>query len=331
MPHFRFAHSYAYPLRCASKHGSSDGPPARFVGGYHTVSIRTSICPVTPFRLDLTAQALRRLNSNIVDVVSADGTYLRAFSDERGVNIVEVRQSTAKLLDVRITGRNAPARLGAVTRMLGVDVDLRAWSAQAAKFPWLAKLAKDLRGVKPPCYPDLWEASCNAIIFQQLSIVAAAAIMRRFVERFSTPVEHHGVQLYPFPSAETILQAADAQLQGLGVSRQKVTYLKDVALATASRSVTSEIIESLSTEDALLELQKIRGIGRWASANILLRGFRRLDVFPPSDSGAVQSIKILSGDPDTSLDAVLTSLGDTRGMLYFHFLLGRLRLLEGLS
>ena len=287
-----------------------------------------TIRPLPPYRLDLTAQALRRVNTNIVDVVTPDGKYLRAFADDRGANIVEVQQTKGDLLEVRITGAHARARLETVTRMLGFDVDLRVWNARVAKFPWLAKLAKDVRGAKPPRYPDLWEASCNAIVFQQLSIFAAATIMRRFVERFSDPVECDGVQLYPFPATETILRATDSELQGSGLSRQKARYLKDVAAAVTSHAVTSATIESLSTDRALAELQKIRGIGHWASANILLRGFGRLDVFPPSDSGAARSIKILSGDPEASLDRVLASLGDMRGMLYFYFLLGRLRRLE---
>lgn len=294
------------------------------------MSLRITIHPVRPYRLDLTVQALRRVNTNIVDVVTPDGRYLRAFSDDHGTNIVHVQQTKSDRLEVHITGRNARARLDIVTSMLGIGIDLRAWDSRAAHFPWLAKLAKDVRGVKPPRYPDLLEAICNAIVFQQLSIVAAASIMRRFVERLSDPIERDGVRVYPFPTAESILQATDARLQGAGLSLQKVQYLRGVAEAVTARTITAAIIEPLSTDLALVELQKVRGIGRWAAANILLRGFGRLDVFPPSDSGAAQSIKILSGDPDTSLDDVLAALGDVRGMLYFHFLLGRLRRLDGL-
>lgn len=294
------------------------------------MSLRTTIRPVIPYRLDLTAQALRRVNTNVVDVVAPDGKYLRAFSSEDGINIIEVQQTHSDLLSVHITGRHARSHLGTVARILGTGADLRVWTTRVEQFPWLAKLARDVRGVKPPRYPNLWEASCNAIVFQQLSIVAAATIMRRFVERFSDPIDHGGVRLYPFPAAATVLNAGVAELQGTGLSRQKATYLKDVAVAVTTRALTSTIIDSLPTNEALLELQKIRGIGRWAAANILLRGFGRLDVFPPSDSGAAQSIKILSGDPTTSLDDVLCSLGDMRGMLYFHFLLGRLRRLDGL-
>lgn len=289
------------------------------------VSLRTTITPVAPYRLDLTAQALRRVSSNIVDVLTPDGTYVRSLRGDGGVNIIEVQQETDGLLAVRITGRGAGVHLKTVTTLLGTGIDLRRWYRRVARFPWLAALARDLRGVKPPRYPDLWEALFNGIVFQQLSIAAASTIMRRLVERFSEPLEHRGVPLRVFPGPDTIMQARDQDLLILGLSRQKVTYLKNAAAALKSGAITSARIESLQTPQALIELQTLDGIGRWSAANILLRGFGRLDVFPMGDTGVAQNIKRLSGDPHVRLDDVLLALGDMQGMLYFHLLLGKLR------
>jgi DNA-3-methyladenine glycosylase II len=50
--------------------------------------------------------------------------------------------------------------------MLGTEIDLRRWYVRVRRFPWLAALARDLRGMKPPRYPSLFEALCNGIIFQ---------------------------------------------------------------------------------------------------------------------------------------------------------------------
>ena len=287
--------------------------------------LRTTVAPVAPYRLDLTVQALRRVSSNIVDVLTPNGTYLRALRGDDCVNVVEVHQQTGRLLGVRITGRGGGAHLEAVRTVLGTGVDLRRWYRRVARFPWLAALARDLRGVKPPRYPDLWEALCNGIVFQQLSIAAASTIMRRLVERFSEPLEHCSVPLRMFPGHETIMQASDETLLSLGLSRQKVTYLKNAGAAVKSGAITSARIESLPTAEALIALQTVSGIGHWSAANILLRGFGRLDVFPMGDTGVAQNIKLLSGDPHISLDEVLLGLGDMRGMLYFHLLLGKLR------
>jgi DNA-3-methyladenine glycosylase II len=67
-----------------------------------------------------------------------------------------------------------------------------------------------------------------------------------------------------------------------------------------------------------------RGIGPWTAAVVALRGFGRLDLFPMNDSGVARSVKDLSGEAAVDVDALLAQLGDQRGMLYYHLLLGRL-------
>ncbi len=173
------------------------------------MSLRSTITPIAPYRLDLTAQALRRVSSNIVDVLTPDGTYLRALRGDDHVNIIEVQQEAAGHLNVRISGPGAGAQLDTVRMILGTGIDLRRWYRRAARFRWLAALARNLRGVKPPRYPDLWEALCNGIVFQQLSILAASSIMRRLVEHFSEPLEHRGSMLRVFPGPAKIMQASD--------------------------------------------------------------------------------------------------------------------------
>ena len=66
-----------------------------------------------------------------------------------------------------------------VRRMLGADRDLTQFDRAAARVPWLRRLARRMRGVKPPRYPSLWEAFVNTIAFQQVSLHAASAIARR--------------------------------------------------------------------------------------------------------------------------------------------------------
>jgi DNA-3-methyladenine glycosylase II len=55
----------------------------------------------------------------------------------------------------------------------------------------------------------------------------------------------------------------------------------------------------------------------------MLRGLGRLDIFPLHDSGVARSVALIAGE-DADLDRILEVLGPTRGMLYFHLLLGRL-------
>ncbi len=279
----------------------------------------------TPYRLDLTVEALRRVPANPVDVMTANGHYMRALCDGNGTTIVDVTQPRRDAIDIRLSGPAAKRHLQTVGTMLGANVDLRDWYRRVRPFPWLARLARDLRGLKPPRYPELWEALCHGIVFQQLSIVAAGAIMQRFVERFSAPIANGKVRLYPFPRPETIAAARESSLRQLGLSAMKASYLKAAAKDILAGDVDTRAIESLSSDSASCALQAVRGVGRWSAAVILLRGFGRLDVFPPVDSGASRNMKVLSANPSINSQKLLAALDGTRGMLYFHLLLGGLR------
>jgi DNA-3-methyladenine glycosylase II len=278
-----------------------------------------------PYRLDLTADALRRLAANVVDVVGDDGTYRRALRDSRGTNLLEVRQASARSLAVRIAGPRAARWAPAIERMLGTQVRLDEWYRRVKPHPWLAFLARELRGLRPPRYPSLWEALAHSIVFQQISIHAAASIMRRLIESAAEPVGWKGSAYYPFPSADALLESSDAKLRSAGLSANKIAHLRSAAAAVACGQVTDEEIERLPSVQAAERLCTIRGIGPWSAAVVLLRGFGRLDVFPMKDSGVARSLRLLSGDPLIDAHALLEGLGPVRGMLYFHLLLGRMR------
>lgn len=278
-----------------------------------------------PYRLDLTADALRRLAANAVDVLSPDGEYSRVLEDASGRNVIAVRQHEPSAIHVRIAGSNAERWLPAITRMLGTEVDLDLWYRRVRALPWLERISGELRGLRPPRYPSLWEALAHAIVFQQISIHAAAAIMGRAIVLLSTPLEQGGMRMYPFPAPERLLAAKDADLRAAGLSANKVAHLRSAASSILENRLVEKRLAQMSTPEAAAALCAVRGIGPWSAAVVLLRGMGRLDVFPLRDSGVARTIRVLSGDPEIDLNAVLETLGPQRGMLYFHLLLGRLR------
>jgi DNA-3-methyladenine glycosylase II len=293
-------------------------PPAR--------SARSVIVPVTtPYRLDLTAVVLRRLSTNVVDVFDG-GTYRRLLGDPRAPMLLSVEQIAPDALEARLEGPGAdgadPAAI--VRRGLGIGVDLSAFYAGAATVPWLHAIASGARGVRPPRYATLWETICNAVVYQQVSLHAAGAILRRVIERYATPVETHGVRLYPFPSPRTLLDADPAEMRACGLSIGKVVALQAAAAAIASGELDETELEPLPTPALAEALVVHRGIGPWTAAIVALRGFGRLDTFPMNDSGATASLRKLSGDPTIEAEPIIEALRPQQGMLYYHLLLGRL-------
>jgi DNA-3-methyladenine glycosylase II len=283
----------------------------------------------TPYRLDLTVSVLRRLSTNVVDVLTTDGQYARALGDANAPVIARVTQARSDALDVTIEGgadEHAPA-LELVRRMLGVDRELTEFDRAAAGMPWLSPLALRMRGVKPPRYATLWETFVNTIAFQQVSVHAASAIVRRLVVAVGQPVESDGMLLYTFPSAEQVLGASADLLRATGLSAGKVSTLRCAAEALASGTIDEAALHERASPDAVALLRQIKGIGPWTATVILLRGLARLDVFPMIDTWVARNVAGVAGAVPLDVGEVLEALGPQRGMLYYHLLLARLEAL----
>jgi DNA-3-methyladenine glycosylase II len=283
---------------------------------------------VQPFRLDLTVSALRRLPTNIVDLLTPEGEYIRAFYANPEPVVCRVSQVDQGTLSVRIDGdeHKAGQTLSLVQKVLGIEKDLADFNKMAAHIPWLAPLVHRMRGVKPPCYPSVWEGCVNAVVFQQLSIRAASAIMRRLIVAFGERVEIDSVPvpLYVFPSAERIKEAAEDGLRAAGLSASKAATLRRVAEAIVSGALDAQRLEEAPSQDVAKALCSIKGIGPWTAAIVLIRAMGRLDVFPANDSGVLSNIALVSPAAPADPRELLDALGSQRGMLYFYLLLARL-------
>jgi len=277
----------------------------------------------TPYRLDLTATALRRLSTNVVDVF--DGTtYRRLIGNVASPTLLEVTQPRSDVLDVLVTGRFDGDVSAVIERMLGTNVDLEHFYRVSAATPWLNAIVQNARGVKSPRYPSVWEAIVNAVVFQQVSIHAAAAILKRVIVRYATSVQVGELTLVPFAPPEAIVAADPVEMRSLGLSINKVVALQTLARAVLDGQIEDRTLERLPTLELIEHLVQFKGIGPWTGAVIALRGFGRLDTFPLKDSGVARSLRELSGDPDLDATPLLAALGEQRGMLYYHLLLGRL-------
>ncbi|MDN5936290.1 MAG: hypothetical protein L0H75_08960 [Nitrosospira sp.] len=284
---------------------------------------------VMPYRLDLTVSVLRRLSTNTVDLFTPEGQYVRALSGSPKPVIVRVTQIRHKeALSVTIEGDATKETeiLALVRRILGTDQDLTDFNRSAAHVPWLAPLVQRMRGVKPPRYPSLWEACVNSIVFQQLSLRAASAIMRRLIVALRRPAETDclPVPLYVFPAAESVQNVTDDLLRAAGLSASKIATLRRVAEALISGTLDTTILEKCTSQDAAAMLCRIKGIGPWTAAVILLRGLGRLDVFPANDTGVASNIALLGGSGPVDARSMVNALGPQRGMLYFYLLLAHL-------
>ncbi len=121
----------------------------------------------------------------------------------------------------------------------------------------------------------------RSIIGQQISTSAARAINERIrravAPRWITP--------------ESLAEQTDDDLRRLGVSPQKIRYLRDLTVAVNQRRVRLDRLARLEDEAVIEELVQVRGIGRWTAQMFLIFCLGRLDVFAPLDLGIRANIQ----------------------------------------
>jgi DNA-3-methyladenine glycosylase II len=131
---------------------------------------------------------------------------------------------------------------------------------------------------------DHLSALVGAIASQQLSTKAAATIFGRFVALFPD-----GRVL----DVVAIAAQSDASLRGVGLSGQKVGYLRDLCARLADGRLQLDALEALADEDVIERLTAVKGFGRWTAEMFLMFRLHRPDVLPAGDLGVVNAIQHL--------------------------------------
>ena len=135
-------------------------------------------------------------------------------------------------------------------------------------------------GLAQAQHGDPFRALVHAIIAQQLSSKAAATIERRFDALFDAA---------PDPAAVAALP--DDRLRAVGLSGQKLRYIRDLCTHVGSGSLRLDTLETLPDGDVVAALTQVKGIGRWTAEMFLIFRLERPDVLPLGDLGIVNAVK----------------------------------------
>src|SRR5260370_4952738 len=104
--------------------------------------------------------------------------------------------------------------------------------------------------------PQLFETLVDAIISQQISVKAADAIMGRL--RTALHAEAQGTI-----SPEALLSLEEDTLRAVGLSPQKMRYIRDLAERVTSGQLELERLSELDDEVVITKLLKVKGLGGW--------------------------------------------------------------------
>jgi DNA-3-methyladenine glycosylase II len=291
--------------------------------------------PCAPFRLDLTAWALRRRSHNALDRWES-ATYQRVVSidgDAVALSMTQDGPPDAPRLSVRLAGRPIDPHAevlarSALNRLLGLAVDLSDFAAMAARDPLLGPLAERMRGLKPPRFPTVFEALINGIACQQLSLSVGIHLLNRLVADHGRPVSEDCCGPRAFPTPEDLATVRPDELKLRGFSFTKARTIIDTAQGIVAGDLDLEALEHVDDRAAIKRLTSLRGEGRWTAEYVMLRGLGRLDIFPGDDVGAHNKLRRFF-QIDTELDygsvkRLVAPWHPYAGVVYFHLLLDSL-------
>jgi DNA-3-methyladenine glycosylase II len=127
---------------------------------------------------------------------------------------------------------------------------------------------------------DPFRALLHAIIAQQLSTRAASTIEGRFAALFDGR-----------PTAAAIAATPDDALRTVGISPQKLGYIRDLCARTLDGSLALDALSRLPDDEVIVALTSVKGIGRWTAEMFLMFRLHRPDVLPVGDLGIVKAVQ----------------------------------------
>ncbi len=150
------------------------------------------------------------------------------------------------------------------------------------------KLAKLIATYPTPGFEkhtNYYHELVDSIISQQLSVKAAATIAGRFKDLFGGN----------YPSPQQLLEKDIEELRSVGLSRPKAGYIQDLARNILDGSVKFDELDSLTNQQIIDELTKVKGIGEWTVHMFLMFCMGRLDVLAHGDLGIRNGVTKLYG------------------------------------
>ena len=120
---------------------------------------------------------------------------------------------------------------------------------------------------------------CRTIIGQQISVKAADSIWEKFETKCNKKI---------IPGV--VINLNSRSLKSAGLSRQKISYLKNIAKSFKNKSFNVYELKKMNDEEAIDHIIKLKGLGVWSAQMFLMFNLNRPDVFPTKDIGLIRAI-----------------------------------------
>ena len=126
---------------------------------------------------------------------------------------------------------------------------------------------------------DIFFSLCKSIIGQQISVAAADSVFLRFKLKCGNKI-----------NAKVVSKLTTSQLRSCGLSRQKISGIKNLSKQMLDKSFNPKLISKMNDEEAIIYLSSLKQIGRWSAEMILLFTYNRSNIWPVQDIGLLRAI-----------------------------------------
>ena len=126
---------------------------------------------------------------------------------------------------------------------------------------------------------DPFFSLCRTIVGQQISTKAADSIWIKFEKKCKKKI---------LPN--TVLKLSSSELRSVGLSRQKISYLKNIAKSFKNKSFNVKELKKMDDDLAIEYITQLKGLGVWSAQMFLMFNLNRPDIFPIKDIGLIRAI-----------------------------------------
>ena len=181
---------------------------------------------------------------------------------------------------------------------IGVEALKESLDALAASEPKIAEALARAGYPEPRISERGYITLLRAIVGQQVSIKAAASMWAKLQAAVGERVE-----------PEAILAASDEALRGAGLSRQKASYARSLAEEVVSGRLNFDNLPE-DDDEAIAELVRVKGIGRWTAEVYLLFAEGRRDIWPAGDLAVQIEVGRIMGLGDRPSEKAVRDLAE---------------------
>lgn len=219
-------------------------------------------------------QVIRVDNKLILVIIKSLGTV-----DEPELSVELKSNEELKDLDIKRTR-------DIIQSLFNLNMNLNSFYDDVKEDHVMSRLTRELRGLKSPTTPTIYEALIESIIEQQISLNVAHSLEKKVIKSFGDALKLEGKIYYAFPAPEKMASATIPQIRECGLSQRKAEYISEISKLVANKELDLDKFKKYQDiNEIITDLDRVRGIGVWTAELTIIRSMQKFDSIPADDLG----------------------------------------------